>query len=50
MLKKKDFKDQMDKVLVQYIFPEFNSPHGHLRARVNIKLLHNYNKNVYPVQ
>ncbi|XP_012218774.1 importin-7 [Linepithema humile] len=33
MLKKKDFKDQMDKVLVQYIFPEFNSPHGHLRAR-----------------
>lgn len=24
----------MDKMLLQYVFPEFNSPHGHMRARV----------------
>lgn len=25
----------MDKMLLQYVFPEFNSPHGHMRARVS---------------
>lgn len=33
LLKKKLYKEQMDKMLLQYVFPEFNSPHGHMRAR-----------------
>ncbi|XP_012286737.1 importin-7 [Orussus abietinus] len=33
LLKKKVYKDQMDNMLLQYVFPEFNSPHGHMRAR-----------------
>uniref|UniRef100_A0A0C9RDD3 Ipo7_0 protein n=1 Tax=Fopius arisanus TaxID=64838 RepID=A0A0C9RDD3_9HYME len=33
LLKKKLYKDQMDKMLVQYVFPEFVNPHGHMRAR-----------------
>ncbi|XP_020286261.1 importin-7 [Pseudomyrmex gracilis] len=33
MLKKKVYREQMDKMLLQYIFPEFSSPHGHMRAR-----------------
>ncbi|KAL6429387.1 hypothetical protein ACFW04_008221 [Cataglyphis niger] len=33
LLKKKIYKEQMDKMLLQYVFPEFNSPHGHMRAR-----------------
>ncbi|KAM0731269.1 Importin-7 [Formica fusca] len=33
LLKKKIYKEQMDKMLLQYVFPEFSSPHGHMRAR-----------------
>ncbi|XP_067012437.2 importin-7 [Anabrus simplex] len=33
LLKKKVYKDQMDNMLCQYVFPEFSSPHGHMRAR-----------------
>ncbi|XP_075230091.1 importin-7 msk [Lycorma delicatula] len=33
LLKKNPYKDQMDKLLCQYVFPEFNSPRGHMRAR-----------------
>jgi hypothetical protein len=33
LLKKKIFKDQVENLLVTYVFPEFNSPHGHMRAR-----------------
>ncbi|XP_035736175.1 importin-7-like isoform X1 [Vespa mandarinia] len=33
LLKKKLYREQMDKMLVQHVFPEFNSPHGHMRAR-----------------
>jgi len=33
LLKKPVYKDQMEKFLVEIVFPEFNSPHGHLRAR-----------------
>ncbi|XP_012261739.1 importin-7 [Athalia rosae] len=33
LLKKKIFKEEMDKMLLQYVFPEFSSPHGHMRAR-----------------
>lgn len=40
MLKKSAFKDQMDKILLQYVLPEFNSPHGHLRARACWTLYH----------
>lgn len=31
--KKKIYKDQMERMLCQHVFPEFNSPHGHMRAR-----------------
>ena len=33
LLKKPIYKEQMEKFLVEIVFPEFNSPHGHLRAR-----------------
>ncbi|KXJ70625.1 importin-7 [Aedes albopictus] len=33
LLKKKVFKDQVENLIMQYVFPEFQSPHGHLRAR-----------------
>lgn len=31
--KKKVFKDQVESLLVQYVFPGFQAPQGHLRAR-----------------
>ncbi|GFG30315.1 hypothetical protein Cfor_02128 [Coptotermes formosanus] len=33
LLKKKAYKEQMDDMLCQYVFPEFASPRGHMRAR-----------------
>lgn len=33
LLKKNFFKEQMDSLIHQYVFPEFLSPHGHMRAR-----------------
>jgi len=33
LLKKPIYKDQMEKFLVEIVFKEFCSPHGHLRAR-----------------
>ena len=33
LLKKPIYKEQMETFLVQIVFPEFQSPHGHLRAR-----------------
>jgi len=33
LLKKPVYKEQMEKFLVEICFPEFSSPHGHLRAR-----------------
>ena len=33
LLKKKNYKDQLEQFLVSIVFPEFSSPHGHLRAR-----------------
>ncbi|XP_076030766.1 importin-7 msk isoform X2 [Oratosquilla oratoria] len=33
LLKKKIYKDQMETMIAQYIFPEFQSPHGFMRAR-----------------
>jgi len=33
LLKKPVYKEQMEKFLVEIVFPEFQSPHGHLRAR-----------------
>ena len=33
LLKKKVYKERMEQFLVNIVFPEFNSPHGHLRAR-----------------
>ncbi|XP_063986834.1 importin-7 isoform X2 [Diachasmimorpha longicaudata] len=43
LLKKKVYKEQMDKMLMQYVFPEFNSPHGHMRARA-CWVLHNFSE------
>lgn len=36
LMKKKEYKRQMDKMLLQYVVPEFHSPYGHMRARVII--------------
>jgi len=33
LLKKPIYKEQMEKFLIEIVFPEFTSPHGHLRAR-----------------
>jgi len=33
LLKKPLYKDQMEQLLAQFVFPEFASPRGHLRAR-----------------
>ncbi|XP_031553148.1 importin-7-like [Actinia tenebrosa] len=33
LLKKKNYKDQLENMLVQHVFPEFTSPHGFIRAR-----------------
>lgn len=33
LLKKKMYRENMEQMLVTYIFPEFDSPHGHMRAR-----------------
>lgn len=33
LLKKKMYKDQLDHLFTKYVFPEFQSPRGHLRAR-----------------
>ncbi|XP_034942293.1 importin-7 [Chelonus insularis] len=43
LLKKKIYKEQMDKMVLQYVFPEFNSPHGHMRARA-CWVLHYFSK------
>ena len=39
LLKKKVYKERMEQFLVNIVFPEFNSPHGHLRARYEIEIL-----------
>lgn len=41
LLKKREYRDQIEQMLTTYIFPEFNSPHGHLRARA-CWVLHNF--------
>lgn len=33
LLKKKPYKDQLDQLFLKYVFPEFNSERGHMRAR-----------------
>ncbi|KAK2707971.1 hypothetical protein QYM36_015599, partial [Artemia franciscana] len=33
LVKKKLYRSQMDSLLAQYVLPEYQSPHGHLRAR-----------------
>eukprot|EP00731_Ephydatia_muelleri_P006488 Em0003g736a len=33
LLKKKMYKDQLESMLVTHVFPEFQSPHGYMRAR-----------------
>jgi hypothetical protein len=34
LLKKSVYKDQVEAMLITYVFPEFQSQHGFLRARV----------------
>ncbi len=38
LMKKKAYKDQLEMMLVNFVFPEFNSQFGFLRARVIINL------------
>lgn len=33
LLKKKGYREQLDQLFIKYVFPEFNSPRGHMRAR-----------------
>ncbi len=40
LLKTKVYKDQMEQFLRSVVFPEFSSPHGHLRARACWMLHH----------
>jgi len=37
LLRRKAYKEQMDDMLCQYVFPEFASPRGHMRARVSVQ-------------
>uniref|UniRef100_T1HBP5 Importin N-terminal domain-containing protein n=1 Tax=Rhodnius prolixus TaxID=13249 RepID=T1HBP5_RHOPR len=43
LFKKKPYKEQMEQMLVQYVFPEYASPHGHMRARA-CWVMHYYNE------
>lgn len=36
LIRKKIYKEQMERMLCQHVFPEFASPHGHMRARVKL--------------
>ncbi len=40
LLKQTKYKDQMEQLLVQFVYPEYSSPHGHLRARACWVLRH----------
>jgi len=40
LLKKPVYKNQMEQLLATFVFPEFSSPHGHLRARACWVLQH----------
>ncbi|CAG2170636.1 unnamed protein product [Oppiella nova] len=42
LLKKDLYKDQMENMVVAYVFPQFQSPHGYLRARSCWVLHHFY--------
>jgi hypothetical protein len=33
LLRKKVYRDQLDQLFIKYVFPEFNSDRGHMRAR-----------------
>lgn len=33
LLKKRNYREQVEQMLSNYVFPEFQSPHGHMRAR-----------------
>lgn len=33
LLKKKEYRNQIEQILTAYVFPKFQSPHGHMRAR-----------------
>jgi hypothetical protein len=35
-VQKKIYKDQVELMMVNHVYPEFNSPHGYLRARVSL--------------
>lgn len=43
LIKKKAYRDQMEQMLIHVLFPEFNSPHGHLRARA-CWVMHNFSE------
>lgn len=33
LLKKREYRNQIEQMLTEYVFPEFQSKHGHMRAR-----------------
>ncbi len=39
LLKKPMYKEQMEKFLVEIVFPEFASPHGHLRCALILSVI-----------
>jgi hypothetical protein len=41
LIKKKAYKDQVEMMLTTYVFPEFQSLHGFLRARVTTHFILN---------
>jgi hypothetical protein len=49
LLKKNVYKDQVEAMLVSYVFPEFQSPHGFLRARVRIETYQYNNRRLFYV-
>ena len=44
LLKKNLYKDQVELMLVSYVFPEFSSSHGFLRARVSFNVFFSNHK------
>lgn len=34
LLKKPNYKNQLEEMLCKHVFPEFSNPKGHMRARV----------------
>lgn len=49
LLKRKEYKDSLEQMLTTYVFPEFQSPYGHLRARA-CWVLHSFSETKFKNQ